>query len=184
MREKRKLKWGAPRTRKSLEGMSPEHMRTHSLTHIPYHPGCKCCAVGRKRDHIYPRRDSGTARMQAAFQSANGASICADYFVPRDGPGYSGVTAVSICDNDSQFLAGHVVDAKGASAEHALGRILRDLRKMGHYGSLRVKTYQESSITDLFKAVAKERGESRTVLETAPRSDSKGWPGRDSCTTH
>ena len=33
---------------------------------------------------------------------------------------------------------------------------------------------QESSITDLFKAVAKERGDARTVLAHAARSDSKG----------
>ena len=52
--------------------------------------------------------------------------------------------------------------------------ILRDLRNMGHYGRLRVKADQESSIIDLFKAVAKERGDVRTVPEHAPRSDSKG----------
>ena len=72
------------------------------------------------------------------------------------------------------MLAGHVVDANCASAEHALGQVLRDLRKMGHFGNLRVKTDQESSITDLFKAVAKERGDAKSVLEHAPRSDSKG----------
>ena len=66
------------------------------------------------------------------------------------------------------------MDSKGASAQHAIAQILRDLRKMGHYGHLRVKTDQESSITDLFKAVAKERGDAKTVLEHAPRSDSKG----------
>ena len=70
-----------------------------------------------------------------------------------------------MCDSDSQFLANHVVDAKGASVEHAIGQVLRDLRKMGHPGNLRINTYQESSITDLFKAVAKERGDARTVLD-------------------
>ena len=45
---------------------------------------------------------------------------------------------------------------------------------MGHDVRLRVKTDQESSITDLFRAVAKERGDAKTVLEHAPRSDSKG----------
>ena len=85
-----------------------------------------------------------------------------------------GVTTVAICDSESLFLAGHVVDSKGASAEHAIGQILRDLSKMGHYGSLRVRTDQESSITALFKAVAKERGDANTVLEHAPRSESKG----------
>ena len=67
-----------------------------------------------------------------------------------------------------------MVDVKGASANHAQVQVLRDLRKMGHYGTLRVKTDQESSITDLLKAVAKERGDAKTVLEHAARSDSKG----------
>lgn len=83
------------------------------------------------------------------------------------------MTALAICDTESQFLAGHAVGSKGASARHAMALILRDLRKMGHYGHLRVKSDQESSITDLFRAVAKERGDAKTVLEHAPRSDSK-----------
>ena len=66
------------------------------------------------------------------------------------------------------------MDVKGAGAKHAVGQIQRDLRKMGYYGHLRVKTDQESSITDLFRAVAKERGDARTVLECAARSVSKG----------
>ena len=102
-------------------------------------------------------------------------SVLTNYFVPRDKTRDIGITALAICDSESQFLAGHVVDAKGASAEHALGQVLRDLRKMGHFGSPRVKTDQESSITDLFKAVAKERGDAKTVLEHAPMmTDSKG----------
>ena len=62
----------------------------------------------------------------------------------------------------------------GASAEHAVGQVMRDLRKMGHYGRLRVRMDQESSLTDLFKARARERGDARTVITHAARSDSKG----------
>ena len=43
------------------------------------------------------------------------------------------MTALAICDQESQFLAGHVVGAMGASVEHAIGQVLRDLRKMGHF---------------------------------------------------
>ena len=163
-----------PRTRKCPDSLSTEELRVHSLTHIPYHPGCRCCVAGRKRDHKHPRRDSGHKRMHADLEAANSASICADYFFPRDKPGENGITALAVCDNNSQFLSGHVVDAKGASAEHAIKQVLRDLRKMGHYGSLKVRMDQESSISDLFKAVAKERGDARTVLTHAARSDSKG----------
>jgi hypothetical protein len=127
-----------PRTRKFPESMSAEELRAHSLTHIPYHPGCKCCVAGRKRDHKHPRRDIGQSKMQADLEAANGASLCADYFFPRDKPGDKSLTAIAICDTTSQFLAGHVVDSKGAGAEHAVRQVLRDLRKMGHYGQLRV----------------------------------------------
>ena len=119
----------APRTRKCPDSMSAEDLRTHSLIHIPYHPGCKCCVAGRKRDHIHPRRPTGQARMQADLEAAHGASICADYFFPRDRPGEGSVTAVAICDIQSQFIAGHVVDSKGASADNAVRQVLRDLRK-------------------------------------------------------
>ena len=37
-----------------------------------------------------------------------------------------------------------------------------------------MKTDQESTIADGFRAVAKGRGDSRTVIEHAARSDSKG----------
>ena len=110
-----------PKSRRPPTGMSPEEYRVHSLTHIPYHPGCKCCVAGRKRDHVHHRFKMGVDRMQAELDEANGASICADYFFPRDGPGVDGVTAFAMCDRKSHFLAGHVVDSKGASAEHALG---------------------------------------------------------------
>ena len=39
-----------------------------------------------------------------------------------------------MCDSDSQFVAGHVVDAKGASAEHAIGQGVRDFRQGGALG--------------------------------------------------
>ena len=64
--------------------------------------------------------------------------------------------------------------AKGASADHVVRQVLRDLRKMGHYGDLKVRMDQESSLSDLFRAVAKERGSSRSVITHAARSDSKG----------
>ena len=45
---------------------------------------------------------------------------------------------------------------------------------MGHHGMIVVNTDQEAAIMDLLRTVAKERGEARTVFETAARSDSKG----------
>ena len=78
------------------------------------------------------------------------------------------------CDRQSGWLAGHMVSKKGSGTQDAVDQILRDLRRMGHHGNLVVKTDQEAAIIDLLQTVAKERGESRTVFETADRSDSKG----------
>ena len=85
--------------------------------------------------------------MQADFETANGAAICADYFFPRDKPGEDGITALAVGDVQSQFLAAHVVESKGASAERAIHQVLRDLRKMGHYGDLKVRMDQESALS-------------------------------------
>ena len=120
-----------PRTRKFPDRMSVEEVRAHSLIHIPYHPGCKCCVAGRKRDYKHPRRDKGQDKMHVDLEAANSASICADYFFPKDKPGDKGVTAIAICDTASQYLAAHIVDVKGASAEHAAKQVLRDLRAWG-----------------------------------------------------
>ena len=90
-----------PRTRKFPGNMSPEELRQHSLTHIPYHPGCRCCVAGRKRDHKHPRRDRGPPQTHVYVEDANGSSISADYFFPRDKPGEKGLTALAIVDNVS-----------------------------------------------------------------------------------
>ena len=79
-----------PKTRKLPDSMSPEELRAHSLTHIPYHPGCKCCVAGRKRYYKHSRRDRSQDKMHADLEAANGASICADYFFPKDKPGDNG----------------------------------------------------------------------------------------------
>ena len=160
-----------PRTRLPPVGMTKEEMRHHSLTHILYNPACRCCVAGRRKDNHHHQR-SGLQQMQDDLESAN-AHVSADYFFPKDAPGHKGVTAIAIRDRDTKFLAGHVVEQQGAGQQGAVKQLLKDLRKMGHHDKVVIKTDQEISIIDLFKRVAKDRGASKTILETAPRSDSK-----------
>ena len=110
--------------------------------------------------------------MQDELDSAN-AHLSADYFFPKDAPGHKGVTAIALRDRATKFLTGHVVEQKGAGQQGAVNQLLKDLRKMGYYDKVVIRTDQEASIVDLFKQVAKDRGASKTILETAPRSDSK-----------
>ena len=151
--------------------MTPAEMNNHAFTHIPFHPGCRSCVAGRKRDHQHPRR-SGLEIMQHGLDAAN-AHISADYFFPKDAPGHKGVTAIAVRDRETKLLAGHVVEQKGAGQQGAVSQLLKDLREMGHHDRIVIRTDQEASSIDNFKRVAKDRGASKTILETAPRSDTK-----------
>ena len=64
--------------------------------------------------------------------------------------GTEGVTALSLRDRATKFIAGHVVDAKGAGPQHAVSQVLRDLRRMGHHAKVVIKTDQENAISYLF----------------------------------
>ena len=83
------------------------------------------------------------------------------------------MTAIAVRDRETQFLAGYVVEQKGAGQRGAVSQLLKDLRKLGHHDKIVIRTDQEVSIVDLFKRVAKDRATSKTILETAPRRDTK-----------
>lgn len=50
---------------------------------------------------------------------------------------------------------------------------------MGHHDKVVIETDQEPTIIDIIQTVAKGRGESQTILETAARSDPKGDGGAE-----
>ena len=156
-----------PRTRKPPAGMTPQEMRTHSLTHIPFHPACRCCAAGIMRDQQHPRR-SGLQKMQDELDAAN-AHVSADYFFPKNAPGHKGVTAIEVRDRATKCLAGHVVEANGAGPQNAVRQLLRDLRKMGHHDKVVIRTDQEASTIDVLKSVAKDRGTSKSTGDSPSR---------------
>ena len=84
--------------------------------------------------------------------------MCADYFFPKDAPGHKqGVTAFAVMDRASKFLAGHVVEAKGAGPHNAVSQVLTYLRNTGHFDKVVIRTDQEASIMDLLKSVAKRK---------------------------
>ena len=163
-----------PNTKKAPVGMTAAEWELHKLTHLPYNPACRCCVAGRKRDDQHRRRDKGPLQAQAELDAEGGASICAEYFFPKDAPGKEGVTAVALCDQQSGWLAAHVVDNEGSGTKKAVDQILRDLRRMGHHGKIVVKTDQESAIIDLLRVVAQQRGEARRSLLQLPGVTPKG----------
>ena len=72
--------------------------------------------------------------MSVALETSRGPLICADYDYSRDGRGELGVTAVTLRYDGSQYLAGHLVDAKGASSESGVRQVLKDGRTWATMG--------------------------------------------------
>jgi hypothetical protein len=163
-----------PKTKKVPVGMTAAEWKLHELTHRPYNPACRCCVAGRKRDDQHRRRDPGPLQAQAELDAENGASICADYFFPKDAPGKEGVTAVALCDQQSGWLAAHVVDNKGSGTRKGVDQILRDLRRMGHHGKVVVKTDQEAAIIDLLRGLPSNVERHGRSLRPLPGATPKG----------
>ena len=67
-----------------------------------------------------------------------------------------------------------MVPFKGSAPEWLTAQLVRDIKKAGYFGLLTLKSDQEPAIRDVLAEVAKSRGEARTILEEAPRSDSSG----------
>ena len=72
------------------------------------------------------------------------------------------------------MFIGHVVPFKGSGVEWLIEQLKRDLHKLGYYGVVTVKGDQERAFQDVLHQLAESRGESRTLVEGAPKGDSKG----------
>ena len=159
----------------------PEHLRVrtvgsppsrsamleHYRLHTPYRSWCPVCVSARGPDVAHksgvPGMDDREARNEVAF----------DYCFMRDRQGGASSTVLVGRDRKSGLYSGHVVPYKGAAAEWVVEQTIRDLKKMGYHGLVTLRGDQEHAIQDVLQQVANGRGEARTVIEMAPRSDSQ-----------
>ena len=132
---------------------------------MPFRSWCPTCVAARAADRPHWRRK--------AIEGVK-EEVSFDYCFMKDETGGSSVTVIVGKDRKSGIFLGHVVPCKGASTEWIVAQLNRDLKKMGYYGLVTLKSDQEASITEVLQEVAKGRGSVRTVIESAPRGDSAG----------
>ena len=102
-----------------------------------------------------------------------------DYmFMGNKSGGHTVPVIVGRC-RSSKLLIAHVVPMKGDGEEWIAKQVVKDIKKMGHYGPLIVKSDGEPALLSLLEKVAvlrdRETAEDQvTVLEESPVGDSKG----------
>ena len=153
------------RSRASPEGPTVDEIRTHRITHLPFRSWCRHCVAARGRNFPHCR----------SAQPSRGEYpiLHLDYCFPRNEVGGDSVGVLVGRFSDSQALISHVVPMKGAGVEWTVKQVVRDIEKMGIFGTIILRSDQEPALIDLCKSVAKERGEARTLLENSAVGESQ-----------
>ena len=147
---------------------SEREVREHNRLHMPYRSWCPIC-ISAKGTDVGHKSQSGRAG-----ECEERREVSLDYCFLKDAVGGPTATVLVGRDRQSGLYVGHVVPSKGAATEWIAAQVERDLRKMGYFGSVVLKSDHEPAILDLLSDVARRRGSVRTVLESAPRGDSQG----------
>ena len=145
---------------------TPEEIRLHRATHLPFREWCPECVAGAAND--FPHR-----RREASSESLPVPEVHVDYCFPRDKAGGEYVVVLVARDRETKMTMSHVVPVKGANQEWVAEQLVRDLLKVGHHGDLILKSDQEPAVVDLLREVARLRGTKRTILEQSAVGDSK-----------
>ena len=76
-------------------------------------------------------------------------------------------------DRATRMVSAHVVPLKGAVLDWVIQQCARDLERLGHSGSVTLKSDQEAAIVDVLRKIANLRGSLGTLLEHSPVADSQ-----------
>ena len=154
-----------PRVPDQLYCPSRRAQRMHRAAgHFPYRSWCPECVRAKKRE--LPHRRQGEVEREYN-------TVHADYFFPRDERGSASVTCLALKHTPSGTVRAHLIPAKGAGFEQVVNMVTRTFRQLGERGKILVKSDQEFAIGDLLESVAKARLPAETIIEAAPKGDSR-----------
>ena len=159
--------------KKPLIQPSPEERKRHNVTHIPYRSWCPVCVAARGRDDQHTSLDEDRERSipEAHF----------DYCFLKNKVGEQPLTTLVLKERPSKVIFAYAVPEKGGAFTWIAQRIVSDLRRLGIYGDVTLRSDQESPLGTLMKQVASLRAASgvehvgcKTKLENSKVKDSKG----------
>ena len=136
---------------------SVEEQRLHRVTHMPYRSWCPHCVAAAANDHPHRR----VPRPEAVRLPV--PEVHWDFFFPRDEHDWNVVLLGR--DKETKMTVAHVVPFKGALIDWLGEQLVRDLLRFGFRDTVILKSDQEP-------AIARMRGEGRTIMEHSPVADS------------
>lgn len=153
------------RTRRAMAMPTKEEREKHAVTHLPYRSWCEVCVAAR-----------GVAtghRQRSGPDEREVPSLSLDYCFLRREPGGEALTTLVMKDRLTQAICAHVVPAKGADTEWVTQQIVRDIKRLGYFGRVILRSDQEPAIVAFLEQVARSRADEPTVLEHSPVGDSQ-----------
>ena len=155
-----------PKTHRTPTAPTAEERRAHRVGHVHFQPWCRACVRAKAKDRAHGSREDveGEERM---------AELHMDYCFMKDEIGGPVVTVLVGRQLPSHLLRAHVVLAKRSAPQGISERVAEDVRHAGVHGELMTRTDQENAIEELLKRFAEVRAPAKTVIEEAPKSDSK-----------
>ena len=106
---------------------------------------------------------------------SEGPELHFDYCFLRNRQGEESLTVLVGKDRQTNCFIAHAVPTKGTRDDWVALQIARDIRRLGYGDGMRVllRSDGEPAIQALMREVARMRGDSPTVIENSPPSDSK-----------
>ena len=137
----------APLAAREPDQPTEEERRHHELTHMPFRSWCSHCVRGRQ-DSL-PHRPSPTTALAVP-------EVAMDYcFLGRAGSP-SSATVLIMKDRESRSILASVVQSKGRGLDETVTQAAANIRRLGHYGRVILKTDGEPAIMDLRRGVAEK----------------------------
>ena len=143
---------------------SPDEVRMHNATHIPFRSWCPKCIAGRGHQ-------SGHFSSEAPLDGTPMISV--DYCFLRRSENGTSIPVLIAKVRRLNILFAYVVSHKGSS-EVVVAQFLKDINKCGFHGKIVLKGDQEPAIECLMRDIARGRGDKETIIEYSPVRDSSG----------
>ena len=143
---------------------SPEEVRVHEMTHLPYRSWCAHCVRGKGKSMAHVRRKGdGEAR-----------EVHMDYCFMGGRDDTKARCILVVKDRDTRTIMSSVVPVKGTRDDFVAKRVRAFIRELGfEHVDLTLKSDQEPAIQDLMNEVARIRKPAATIIEEAPVGESQ-----------
>ena len=139
----------------------------HEVTHIPFRPWCHTCVMGRGLDKPHKRQELDDEALRQRTPK-----VSFDWAHFRDREGTTCLPILIGVDLHTGIRSAALTENRVASNRDTISHVLNVLRRLGHHGTVELRTDGEPAIVDLMTKVAESR-QAPTLVRRTPPYDSQ-----------